>query len=66
MTPRGLRPDVQERLRILADAEAPTDTRPIDDVIAAFLAGAGDDETKTLARQVLNEHREFFELIGDR
>jgi hypothetical protein len=66
MTPRGLRPEAQERLRELTDAETPTDPRPIDDVIAAFVAGVRDDETRALAQQVMTEHKEFFELIGER
>jgi hypothetical protein len=57
---------VQERLCQLTEEEAPTDTRPIDDVIAAFMAGARDDETRALARQVFAEHKEFFEMIGER
>jgi hypothetical protein len=66
MTPRGLRPEVLKRLRELSDAEIPTDTRPIGDVIAAYMAGTRDDETRALARQVLAEHKEFFEMIGER
>ena len=38
---------------------------PIETVISAYLAGARNDEARELARQVLAEHQEFFDLIGD-
>jgi hypothetical protein len=66
MTPRGLKPEVEERLLLLAEAETPVDTRALDDVMAAFMAGARDRETRALARQVLAGHKEFFDMVGDR
>jgi hypothetical protein len=66
MTIQGLAPDVEERLRQLAEADAPADNRKIDDVMAAFMAGARDTETRALARQVLSEHSDFFDMVGDR
>ena len=63
---RGLRPEVEQRLRDIAEADSPVETRPIDDVINAYLAGARDQETRELAKQVVAEHREFFDLNGDR
>jgi hypothetical protein len=62
MTIQGTQPHVEDRLNALKDANSP----PIDHVIAAFMAGARDNEAGDLARQVLDEHREFFDLIGDR
>jgi hypothetical protein len=62
---RGLRPEVEQRLREVADAASPAGTRPIDDVISAYMAGARDKESRELAKQVVAEHREFFDLIGD-
>jgi hypothetical protein len=66
MTPRGLTPEVEERIVQLAEADTSADDLSIDHVVAAFMAGARDSETRELARQVLAEHREFFDLVGDR
>ena len=59
-------PEAEQRLRELAAAHQPADSQPIDNVIAAFLAGAADSETKELVRQVLASHQDFFDMIGDR
>jgi hypothetical protein len=66
MTIQGMRPEVEQRLRELADAGEPPDARSIDQIIAATMAGARDNETRELARQIFAEHKEFFDLIGDR
>ena len=66
MTPRGLIPEVEERLLQLAESDAPADTRSLGDVMAAYMAGARDSETRELARKVLAEHRDFFDMVGDR
>ena len=63
---RGLRPEVEQRLSEIAEAEPSVSTQPIDDMMSAFMAGARDTETRELAKQVLAEHREFFDLLGDR
>jgi hypothetical protein len=61
-----LKPEVRDRLLQLAEADMPADARPLDDVMAAFMAGARDRETRALARQVLAEHKDFFDMVGDR
>jgi hypothetical protein len=66
MTLRGLMPEVEERLLRLAEDNAPTSEHGLDEVMAAFMAGARDTETRALARRVLSEHRVFFDMTGDR
>lgn len=66
MTIQGIRPEAEQRLRELADAHQPADSRPIDKVIEAFMAGAADSETKELIRQVMANHKDFFDMVGDR
>jgi hypothetical protein len=66
MTIQGIRPEAEQRLRELAEARQPADSPPIDMVIAAFMAGAADSDTKELVRQVMANHQEFFDMIGDR
>ena len=63
----GLEPEVEQRLREIAvEQGSDLDAGPIDNVINAYLAGARDTDTKVLMRQILAEHREFFDMIGDR
>ncbi|MBU2663564.1 hypothetical protein KOI35_08605 [Actinoplanes bogorensis] len=59
-----MRPEVAQRLQELTTK--PRDAPTIDQLIAAFMAGAEETETRQLARKVLAEHRDFFELNGDR
>jgi hypothetical protein len=66
MSIRGLRPEVEDHLRKLAGDRPVTNQRPIDEVIATFMMGPGEEETRALARQIYAAHREFFDLIGDR
>jgi hypothetical protein len=66
MTTKDLRPEVAERLLRLDPVVHRQDAEHIEDVISAYLAGARNDEARDLARLVFAEHREFFDLIGDR
>jgi hypothetical protein len=66
MTIQDTNPAVEQRLRELAGARQPAGSPPIDKLIAAFMAGAEDNETKQLARQIFAEHKDFFDMIGDR
>ena len=66
MTIQGTQPQAEQRLRELAEENQPADGRSIDQVIAAFMAGARDNETRDLARQIFAEHKDFFDMVGDR
>ncbi|WP_433372507.1 hypothetical protein ACQPZX_49605 [Actinoplanes sp. CA-142083] len=66
MTTQDFRPEVEERLRQLDPSVHQPDAEPLDNVINAYLAGGSNSETRELARRVYAEHREFFDLIGDR
>lgn len=66
---RGLKPEVEQRLRdIAAEQGIDLETKPtLDDKIAAFMANRrGDEWTKQTVRRVLEEDAEFFEMLGDR
>ncbi|WP_236047081.1 hypothetical protein [Paractinoplanes ovalisporus] len=66
MTTQDVRPEVAQRMQEHSDNRRARDAPPINQVIAAFLAGAQESQSKRLARQVIDEHREFFDLNGDR
>jgi len=66
MTTQHLRPEVEERLQQLDPSVHQPDAVPIENVISAYMAGARNEEARALARQVLAEHQEFFDLNGDR
>lgn len=67
MTIQGMRPEVAERLREYQEANMGTDRRPIDEVIADFMANGPHDEwTVQTARRIFAEDAEFFDMIGDR
>jgi hypothetical protein len=66
MTTQHFRPEVEERLRKLDPSVHQPDAVPMENVISAYLAGARNEEARELARRVLAEHCEFFDLIGDR
>jgi hypothetical protein len=66
MTTQDLRPEVEERLRVLAPSLHQPAAVPMDKLIAAYLAGARDDEARELADKVFAAHKDFFDLVGDR
>jgi len=60
MTTRGLPPEAEQRLHESVG-------RPIDEVIADFIANGNHDEwTVRTARRIYEEDAEFFEMLGDR
>jgi hypothetical protein len=62
-----MRPEVEDQLRKLAEADQKPDTKPIDEVITDYLANGEHDEwTVQTARRIFEEDAEFFEMLGDR
>ncbi|MGK5679895.1 hypothetical protein [Actinoplanes sp. URMC 104] len=66
MTTQDMQPEAARRLRELGESRQLPGAPSIDQLIAAFMAGAKENETRQLARQILAGHREFFDMIGDR
>ncbi|MEU8190263.1 ribbon-helix-helix protein, CopG family [Micromonospora sp. WMMD712] len=62
-----LKPEVEQRLRELAEAEHRSMHKTVEVAIEAYLDRQERDEwTRQAARRVLEEDAEFFEMLGDR
>ncbi|WP_431910845.1 ribbon-helix-helix protein, CopG family [Micromonospora carbonacea] len=62
-----IRPEVEQRLRELAEAERRSMHEPVEVAIRAYLDRCERDEwTRTAARRAFAENAEFFEMLGDR
>ena len=66
MTTREFRPEVEERLLHLDPAVHQPEAEPIEHLISACLREDRNEENRDLARRVIANHREFFDLIGER
>jgi predicted transcriptional regulator len=62
-----LKPEVEQRLRQLAETESRSMHKTVEAAVEAYLDRQERDEwTRQTARRVLEEDAEFFELLGDR
>lgn len=58
--------EVEQRLREFDEVNQPADGQSVNQVIAAYMAGARDSETCEPACRIFAEHKDFFDMIGDR
>lgn len=62
-----LKPDVEQRLRELAEAENRSMHKTVEAAVEAYLDRQERDEwTRTTGRRVLRENAELFKQLGDR
>ncbi|WDZ85994.1 hypothetical protein [Micromonospora cathayae] len=65
--PLNLRPDVEQRLKEIAEAEHRLMHKTVEGAVQANPDRHERDEwTRQAARRVLEENAEFFEMLGDR
>ncbi|GAA3747394.1 hypothetical protein GCM10022379_15450 [Micromonospora maritima] len=63
----NLKPEVEQRLKELAEAEHRSMHKTVEVAVQAYLDRHERDEwTRQAARRVLKEDAEFFEMLGDR
>ncbi|SCG73237.1 Ribbon-helix-helix protein, copG family [Micromonospora rifamycinica] len=63
----NLKPEVEQRLKELAEAEHRSMHKTVEVAVQAYLDRHDRDEwTRQAARRVFEEDAEFFEMLGDR
>lgn len=63
----NLKPEVEQRLKELAEAEHRSMHKTVEVAVQAYLDRQERDEwTRQAARRVFEEDAEFFEMLGDR